>query len=373
MGFYRRSNNVDFKGFDRKWIMAKAEASLMADPVHITDAQASMSEGGPHDFYSNGDYWWPNPDTKDGLPYIRRDGESNPDCFSKHRKLLRKMRTNVANLAAGYKISGNEKFACKAVLMLKEFFLDESTFMNPNLLFAQAIPGLCSGRGIGIIDTIHLIDVPLAIRVLRHSPCMKAEIYSGLKRWFADYLKWMTTHPYGIEEMNAKNNHGVCWLVQAAVFAYFTDNHKILDFCRSRYKKVLLPEQMTQDGGFPLELARTKPYGYSIFVLDNMVTLCQVLSTGQDCLWDFKLKDGRSISKGLEFLYPYLEDKSRWLYDADVEHFDGWPVRMSFMLFAGLALGERKYLDLWYRLDPDPKDEEIRRNMAIRQPILWVP
>lgn len=373
MKFYKKKRYAnDFVKFDFNWIVKKAQASLYIEPMHITDAIASMSEGGPHDFYSNGDYWWPNPETPDGLPYVRRDGESNPNSFAKHREILRCLRTNVANLAAGYAVSGDEKYAEKAVILLKEFFLDQETKMNPHLLYAQAIPGICSGRGIGIIDTLHLLDVPAAVEVLKKSPHLTPDLLSGLTKWFADYLHWMTTHPYGLDEMKEGNNHGVCWAVQAAVFALFTGNERILDQCRGRYKAVILPEQMASDGSFPKELARTKPYGYSIFQLDNMVTLCHVLSDEQNDLWDFELEDGRGIRKGLEFLYPYLEDKSKWPYLVDIEHFEEWPARISGLLFAGAALGEKKYIDLWENLNPDPIDQEVRRNIAIRQPILWM-
>lgn len=369
MKSYKKAKFLDF---DRDWVLQKAGASMSEEPAHITDAKAPLSPGGIHDYYSNGDYWWPDPDTPDGLPYIRRDGESNPNQFDSHRLVLRSLRTNVANLAAGYVLTGNEDYAAKAVLFLKEFFLDAATKMNPHLLYAQAIPGICTGRGIGIIDTLHLIEVPVAINVLRKSSALTEDVLSGLKQWFADYLVWMSTHQNGLEEMHADNNHSVCWFVQAAVFGRFVDDQKMVHFCKSHFKQRLLPEQMDKDGSFPRELARTKPYGYSIFVLDNLATLCHVLSDTEENLWTFELPDGRGIKKGIEFLLPYLEDKRRWPHSADVEHFEGWPAKMSFLLFAGLAFGETEFIDLWHRLDPDPKDMEVRRNIAIRQPILWL-
>ncbi|MCZ8511102.1 alginate lyase family protein [Paenibacillus filicis] len=362
----------DLELFDRDWILRHAEEAMKESPVHITDAVAEQSEGGPHDFYSNGDYWWPNPDTADGLPYIRRDGESNPGNFDSHRVLLRRMRTSVAHLAAGYAVTRNEAYANHAVRLLKEFFLDEATRMNPHLLYAQAIPGICSGRGIGIIDTLHLVDIPFAVRALQNSQALSPEIEAGLKRWYVDYLEWIQTHPNGIEEMNADNNHGVCWFVQASAFAWFTGDEEVLAFCRRRFKETLAPLQMAADGSFPRELGRTKPYGYSIFVLDNMVTLCQILSTPEDDLWSFELPDGRGIRKALDYLYPYLIDKSTWPLPPDVEHDEGWPAKVPALLFAGLALKEEAYIRLWSSLDPDPQDPEVRRNIAIRQPILWL-
>lgn len=359
--------------FDKDWIIGKAEKSLLYKPAHITDEIAEMSKGNIHEFYSNGDYWWPNPDTESGLPYVRRDGQSNPKNFNAHRHILRGMRTAVANLAAGYKISGREEFAGHAVRILYEFFLDEKTYMAPHLKYAQAIPGVCDGRGIGIIDTLHLVEIPFAVRALEKSPSMTKEILSGLKKWFSDYLEWMNTHENGIEERDCTNNHAICWHVQAISFAGFVGNEKIIGECAERYKTILLPNQMRADGGFTDELGRTKPYGYSIFVLDNAVSLVYLASLyGQEELWKYVTDDGRSIRLGLDFLFPYLKDKSKWFLPPDIEHFEGWPARASFMVLAGLYYQDKAYLDLYRSLPLESQDEEVRRSLAIRQPILLI-
>jgi beta-galactosidase len=363
---------LELAELDRQRIFKLANEALGMKPISITDYPAKLSQGGIHDFYSNGDYWWPDPNKPDGLPYIRRDGKSNPDNFSQHRLALQQLRNAVAALASAYAIDGQEKYAQKAVVLLKVFFLDEATRMNPSLLYAQAIPGRVSGRGTGIIDTLHLAEVPLAILAIDKSPAMTSEIRDGLKKWFGDYAEWMTTHPYGIEEMNAKNNHSVAFMVQLASFAGLTGDTQKIELCRKHYKEIFLPQQMALDGSFPRELARTKPYGYSIFQLDNMALLCQLLWTPDDDLWTFTLKDGRGIQKGLEFLFPYLQDKSKWPYPPDVEHFDKWPVRQPALLFGGFALGRAEYLEFCKKLDADPTEMEIRRNMAVTQPLLWL-
>jgi hypothetical protein len=287
---------------------------------------------------------------------VQHDGRSNPDNFSAHRMALRDMRDAVAALAAAYTINRQEKYAQKAVTLLKVFFLDEETRMNPSLLYAQAIPGRVSGRGIGIIDTLHLAEVALAIAALQNAEAMTAETRDGLKKWFADCALWMTTHKYGLDEMNAKNNHSVAYMVQLAAFATLTGDTQKLDLCRKRYKEVFVPRQMAVDGSFPQELRRTKSYGYSIFQLDNMAILCQLLSTPEDNLWMYTLPDGRGMRRAVEFLYPYLLDKGKWPYRHDVEHFESWPVRQPSLLFAAYAFGEGKFLDLWKKLDPDPTD-----------------
>lgn len=355
-------------------IIQQADAYLTTLPVQITDEVAPHSPGNAHDYYSNGDYWWPNPDTPDGLPYVRRDGESNPDNFHAHRILLRRMRSRVACLAAAYRITGEQRYASHAVRLLDAFFVNENTRMNPHLLYAQAVPGVCDGRGIGVIDTLHLIDVAAAVQMLQrsHMSLADAHVLQSVSAWFADYLQWMNEHPQGVEERNEPNNHGICWYVQAATFARLTGQHAMLDWYREQYKTKLLVEQMDTDGSFPRELSRTKPYAYSLFTLDNFVTLTHLLSTPDDNLWEFQLSDGRGIEKGISFLLPYIENKQSWPYSRDVEYDAQWPVAMSFLLLAGLANDSERLLALWHQLDQKPKEAELRRNMAIKQPLLWI-
>ena len=162
-------SEIDVAAIDRERILKAAAAALALGPRHVTKFRAKLSEGGPNDFYSNGDYWWPDPAKPDGLPYIQRDGQTNPENFNQHRLAVRQLRDAVAALAAAYKIKGEERYAEKAAELLRVFFLDPATRMNPHLNFAQAIPGVSSGRGIGIIDTLHLIEVPPAIEAMRKS------------------------------------------------------------------------------------------------------------------------------------------------------------------------------------------------------------
>ncbi len=363
---------VNVAKVDRVRILAAAATALTVEPITITAFPAKLSQGGPNDFYSNGDYWWPDPAKTNGLPYIQRDGQTNPENFIEHRRCVMQLRDTIAALAAAYKITGEDRYAAKAAALLRVFFLDEKTRMNPSLKYAQAIPGVSPGRGIGIIDTLHLIEVPTAIEALRASPAFPPEELAGLKNWFTDYVAWMTTSKNGHDEANAANNHAVAFYLQLAVFAKFVGDEAKMAECRQHFKDVFVGKQMAADGSFPLELKRTKPYAYSIFQLDNMASLCQVLSTDQDNLWLFALPDGRSIAKAMEFLYPFLADKSTWPRKPDVQAWEGWPARQPCLLFAGVNLGEQKYLTLWQKLPPDPASLEVRRNIAITQPILWL-
>ena len=371
----QRQLAVTVARIDHARIERLASAALQLKPPAVTDHIATNSAGGPHDFYSQGDYYWPNPTNANGLPYIGRDGESNPDNFSHHRMAMRDMKDAVAALAAAYALTGDNKYVPKAAEFLRVFFLDEKTRMNPSLNYAQAVLGKASGNAFGVIDTLHLAELPVAIRFLEQSRAFDPAVDRGVKKWFADYIAWMMTATNGVKELNAKNNHSIAAFVQLASFAQLTGDQKTLDFCRARFKEALLPGQMGPDGSFALELKRTKPYGYSIFQADNVATLCLELSTPAENLWKFKLPDGRTPRQAVDFIYPYLADKNKWLAEGrgkDVMHWTDWPVRQPCLLFAYAAFGDPKYFALWRKLDADPSDLEVRRNMAVTQPLLWI-
>ncbi|MFB0516501.1 MAG: alginate lyase family protein [Candidatus Neomarinimicrobiota bacterium] len=362
---------VDLASIDHERVLRAADKYLDESPLTITSCPAIRSAGGIHDFYSEGDYWWPNPDDPEG-PYIRRDGMSNPDNFDTHRQVMVRLSLIVPALTAAYVITGDETHATHAVAHLRAWFLDDETKMNPHLLYGQAIKGRVTGRGVGIIDTIHLIEVARSIKTLAEAGVIEREDLQGLKGWFAEYVRWMTTHEYGINERDRTNNHGSCWLLQVSAFAQLVGDDEIQAYCLERFKTVLVPNQIAEDGSFPLELARTKPYSYSLFNLDILASICQVLSTTEDDLWAFSMPDGRGMRKAMDFLYPYIADKASWPYPPDVIYFDQFPVRQISLLFAGLAYQNADYIKLWGRLNPDPDEREVLRNFPLRQPILWV-
>jgi hypothetical protein len=357
--------------FDRDRVLKAANEYLKEEPITITASTSPRSAGGSHDFFSEGDYWWPDANNPGG-PYIQRDGVTNPDNFTDHRRYLMRLSIQVPALVAAWKLTKDKRYATHAAGHLRAWFIDERTRMNPSLQYAQAIKGRVTGRGIGIIDTIHLVEVAQAIKVMEKSGALSVNERNGIKQWFADYLGWMTTHNYGIDEREAKNNHGTCWVMQVAAFAGLTGNQELLAYCRQRFKTVLVPNQIAADGSFPEELRRTKPYGYSLFNLEAMATICQLLSTSEDNLWKFATSDGCSVSKAMEFMVPFVRDKKSWPKAKDVMYYEEWPMRQSSLLFAGVALHRSDYIDLWKTLPPDSTVEEVIRNFFIRQPVLWV-
>src|SRR5205809_3288155 len=245
---------------ERGRVLAAAERYLREPPVTVTAFPAVRSAGGPHDFYSEGDYWWPDPRSPDS-PYVRRDGETNPNNFVAHRDAMRRLSQVVPALAAAYQITHDPRYARAAAAHLDAWFVNESTRMSPHLLYGQAIKGRATGRGTGIIDTIHLVEVARAAWVLERMGYLKGETLAGTKRWFRQYLAWITTHPYGIDERNSGNNHSASWALQVAAFAQLVGDAAQLDSMRHFFRETLVPQQMAADGSFPRELARTEPYG----------------------------------------------------------------------------------------------------------------
>jgi hypothetical protein len=356
---------------ERARVLAAADRYLQGAPATVTSTRAERSAGGRHDFFSEGDYWWPDPKNPGG-PYVRRDGESNPDNFAEHRRALIHLSVEVPALTAAWTLTADARYAAQARRHLRAWFVDGDTRMNPSLTYSQAIHGVTIGRGTGIIDTIHLVEVARAIEILRRGGALSEAEFAPIRRWFADYTGWLTHSANGIEERDAKNNHGTCWVMQVAAFASLTGDREALDMCRVRFKTILLPQQMAADGSFPLELERTKPYGYSLFNLDAMATTAQILSTGAENLWTFELPDGRGMRRALAFMAPFIADKARWRHPRDVQYDDEWPMRHAALLFGGLALDKPDYIALWSRLKPDSQVEEVVRNFFIRQPTIWL-
>jgi hypothetical protein len=354
----------------RSQIKSQATWALKQLPVTITAESSSRSAGGKNDFFSEGDYWWPNPASNDS-PYVQRDGMTNPDNFTAHRLAMIRFSKIMGALGSAYILAQKKEYVLAAMGHAKAWFVDPETRMNPSLLYAQAIKGRYTGRGIGIIDAIQLLEVVQTLEVMQKNKLADPNVIAATKKWFSSYLNWLTTHKYGIDEMNAVNNHGTCWVMQVSCFAKFVGNDSLMNFCSERFKTVLLPGQMAADGSFPKELARTKPYGYSLFNLDAMATICQILSTKENDLWNYKLPDGRCMQKGLSFIFPFVQDKKSWTFKQDVMYWDQWPVAHPFLVFGAAAFNDQLLFNTWKSLEHAPTEEEVIRNLPVRNPLIW--
>ncbi|RZL34737.1 MAG: alginate lyase [Pedobacter sp.] len=371
VGFSQVTLKMQTGNFLRKQIFEEAEWAMKQQPVTVTAESSPRSAGTKHDFFSEGDYWWPNPANPDG-PYISIDGKTNPDNFVAHRRAMIRFSQIIGALASAYKLTGDEKYVKHAVIHLKAWFVNKETLMNPNLLFAQAVKGVTTGRSWGIIDTIHLMEVAQGIIVMEQTKSFNKSTLKTIKKWFADYTLWLNTSKPGIAEKLSKNNHSACWVMQVASFAKLCNDEVMLDSLRWRYKNVSLPNQMAVDGSFPLELARTKPYGYSIFNLDAFTMICQILSTKKDNLWAYETADGKSILKGINYLYPFVADKTKWTLKPDVMYWNNWPVAQPFLIFGANQFKNEEWFNTWKKLDTKPTVEEVIRNVPIRHPLIWL-
>lgn len=354
-------------------IMVLAEKNLERPPQTVTAFISPRSSGGKHDYFSEGDYWWPDPDNPEG-PYIRKDGQSNPDNFNYHRMALISFGEIVGNLTSAYLITEDRQYLDAALKHCRAWFIDDSTKMNPNFLYAQAIKGRHTGRGIGIIDAIHFMEIAQSLSILEKRGQIDAETLAGTKTWFNDFLNWLTQHPYGLKEKIHPNNHGSWWNAQVAIFASFVGNDTILADCKSNFQQNLLPNQMAEDGSFPLEQERTKPYSYSLFNLDAMVMNAFLLAEPKEAIWGHEAKISPNIYQALKYMSPYVEDKNTWPLGPDLMYWEEWPVaHISFLL--GAAIFERQdYFQLWARNKHflESEVDEVRRTIPMKNPLLWL-
>ncbi len=279
----------------------------------------------------------------------------------------------AGRLGAAYSMTNDQEYAEALIEHCKAWFVNEETVINPHLSYAQAIKGKVSGRGIGIIDTIHLIEVALAIRACKSSISWPSDDYNKIITWFENYINWLTTDDFGIQEMLNGNNHSTTWALQVAAYSYLVENDSLTNAMDSLYKNYLLPTQMAPNGSFPLELKRTKPFAYSLFNLDAMASLCQILKlSGKEGLFEYKGSDKQSMSIAASWMYPMLEDKTSWAYVQDTQYWEALPWKSAGMLFIGLEYDIDAYTALWNTANTKSEIYEIRRNTYVRNPVLWL-
>jgi Alginate lyase len=294
---------------------ADADQAVNVGPFSVMHKNATPPSGDKHDYMSQAPYFWPNPATPNHLPYIRRDGERNPEIkgISDHDEMSRMSRA-VRALALGYYLTNNEDYAARAALLLRTWFFDPATKMNPNLEYTQAIPGINTGRGIGIIESRGLTAVVDAAGLLEGSKHWTAEDNEALQKWFNNFLTWLQTSQHGKDESDAKNNHGSFYDVQVSDFGLFVEKLELAETILENAREKRIAKQIEPNGKQPLELARTKSFSYSAF---NLRALTELAILGEHVnvdLWHFETKDGRSIRRALDFLIPYALGEKRWGY-----------------------------------------------------------
>ncbi len=338
-------------------VTAAADHAMTEGPFSVMDKPVTPPSGDKHDYMSRGTYWWPDPSKPDGLPYIRHDGQTNPENrkITDHEEFGRMCEASRA-LALAWYFTGKGDYANRAALLLRTWFLDPATRMNPNLEFAQGIPGINTGRGIGIIDTRPLVDAVDAVGLLASSTAWTAADDKGLHDWFAQYLHWMRTSKNGMDEDAAKNNHGNWYDVQVTDMALFLGDRTLAVDTLERVKTRRIAVQIEPDGREPLELARTKAWGYSNMSLD---ALCRLATFGDEVgvdLWNFKTADGRSIRAAIDFLVPYAAGEKKWDYQ-EIAGFHASALEPT-LLRAARAYHDPKYATLAQQIGSDRDDVE---------------
>ena len=299
----------------------QADGFLKMKPVSVMDKGFTPVSKSKHDYMSQAPYFWYDSTKPNGLPYMRRDGERNPEINKiTDKKYLGNLEDATKTIALAYYFTGEEKYATKAAELIRYWFFNEDTKMNPNLDYAQGIPGINNGRGIGIIESRAFTGVADAVGLLEGSNAWKEADTKLLQRWYTSFLNWMLTSKNGGEEPRAKNNHGTWYFVQVIDFALFTgDKAKAKQLAQEAV--IRLDSQLTKDGKMPLELERTKALGYSTMNLRGWFEASALASQAGVDLWNYKTSKGADLHTALNWLMPYALSEKKWEYK-QIEKYD---------------------------------------------------
>ena len=331
-----------------KKLIADADKALAVTPPSVVQKTKVPPSGDKHDYMSIAPYFWPDPATKDGLPYVRKDGKVNPESREEAANDTLRARlvgSSVETLALAYHFTGEQKYAEHAAKILRTWFLDPATKMTPHFRFAQAIPGVNDGRGTGILEARGLADAADAAALLHGSKHWSDADRQALLAWAAAYFEWLTTSQNGLDERAAKNNHGTWYDVQAAKWALVLGRKdQAKEICAEAASR-RIGVQIQTDGKQPLELVRTASFSYSCFNLRALSALAGLGEHAGVDLWKYRSADGRSLVGALDFLVPYLGKNPRpWTMQQihETNAADVLPVLRA----AALATGDDRYESL---------------------------
>lgn len=290
----------------------EARKALAVPAVSVMDKGIVPPSGDKHDYMSQAPYWWADPSKPGGRPYVRRDGERNPEIkqLPDHDNLGR-LNGTVSTLGLAFYLTGNEEYAAHAARLVRVWFLDPATRMRPNLNFGQGVPGINDGRGIGIIETRGLPDLLDGVTLLAGSPSWTAADQQALRAWMAAYLTWLTTSRHGRDEARNGNNHETWYDVQVAALATWTGQPRVAAATFARAKQ-RIARQIQPDGRQPKELERTNGWHYSIFNLTAFFALAGMSERAGVDLWTYRTRDGRSLRAALDYLVPFAAGDRPW-------------------------------------------------------------
>ncbi|XOV94156.1 MAG: alginate lyase family protein [Bacteroidota bacterium] len=303
----------------KKQIINNADQMLEDGPYSVIEKSFTPPSGDKHDYMSIGIYWWPNPNTEDGLPYVRRDGFVNPevnDITDKHYFDLTREIAFTCGLA--YHFTRNEKYAAKAAEVLRAWFINDMTRMNPNLNYGQGVPGITEGRCYGIIETRDISDALDAERLISNSKSWNSTDRSAIKSWFNDYMNWLLNSDLGKEEFTRLNNHGTWYDVQVASIALGIDDLETAKRILSGSGDRIL-NHVDSLGRQLQELARTRTWDYSTMNLKSMIILAILGEKVGIDLWKIPNKEDPALRRAIDFLLPYAISPDDWEYEQVLE------------------------------------------------------
>lgn len=319
-------------------LIAEANVALGEGPFSVTDKESTAPSGDKHDYASYSRYWWPDPKKSDGLPYIRRDGETNPDSQSlakSDRQRIGAMGFNTETLGLAYHLTGNEKYAVKAAELLRVWFLDPDTRMNPNMNHAQVRPGHNEGTKSGVLDGRIMVRALEGSLLIAGSSALDDAEREGLKAWAQEYFQWLTTAKLALAEGASKNNHGSFYDAQAMYFALYAGNREAATKIAKNAARNRVLSQIKSDGSMPEELARTRPLFYSNYNLHALFLMAHLAKKVDVDIWN---ADDSRLRAGLDFLVPYADPNEPWPHGTIKQ-----PDRMK--MFAILLMANHAYPD----------------------------
>jgi hypothetical protein len=297
-------------------LIRDADKALAEGPWSVVDKTRTPPSGDKHDYMSMAPYYWPDPSKPDGLPYIGRDGEVNPeratDAYDRMR--LGHMASAVQTLGLAYYFTGERKYAERAALVLRTWFLVPATRMNPSLTFAQGVPGKVPGRGTGIIDTAELLPVVDAVGLLQPSGALSDDDMKGLRGWFGAYAGWLQTSDNGKAEQAATNNHGIWYDLQLSDYALFAGKIDVARTGIAAFAATRIAPQFTADGALPRELARTRSFHYATWTMQAVYDIATLGECVGVDLWSYQSPDGKSLRRNTDFMARYAGHEDQWAW-----------------------------------------------------------
>lgn len=304
-----------------KSLKRQADKALRNKSYSVTYSEYVAPSGDKHDYASFGAYWWPDPTKEGGMPFIRRDGETNHEQKKLGDKdAFNEFARDVQTLALGYYFLEDERYAKHAIHLIDDWFLNPETKMNPHLEYAQAVLGRNHGKNSGIIDTRDFIFVLESLELLKQSPSYTEELEAGLKQWFAEFSEWLRTSEHGQKESQANNNHGSWYHAQAMRIALYLGDKQAARALFDNARVKLIPHQIIPDGTQPEELARTNAFHYSIFNLHALATIARMGESFNEDLWHYQTSDGRGMQAAATFLLPFVTGEKEWSYQQITEY-----------------------------------------------------